>query len=199
MTTLTSSNLPVDALFPNDKGITQKMNRLKMHWSRNSLVWSDIPVCGQVRLRGGNAEFLPVRVTDNMSELTCEKCIAAVVGNQFLIGWTLDRIEAQEREAGKENRTTCAELWNNHMYALPYGTLAVFSFLPIEHPARTQEPQAVGYANGWAHVKTQKQPARTQNKVRISEKEIAFGYYRITWSDGSTTDEDRLIVTAHTA
>ena len=199
----------INPLFPNDQGKTQKMNGLKIHWNvypgtldthwsdrSNSAAWSAFPLCGQRRWFEHEAVFFPVRATENIAELTCEKCIAEVVGSQFWIGWALDRLAEQERRAGTENRTTRVQLWNARMYSLPYGARAVFSFLPIEHPARTQEQQPVGYTENWSYIKNQKQP---QKKFIVSEREIAFAYYRVTWSDGSITDDDRLIVNAHSA
>ena len=143
------------------------IDTLKVHWNifpgiiephwhdpSNSAVWSNFPFCHQARYRKDDAVFMPVRATENVAELTCEKCIAAIVGNQFWLGWQLDR-----EEKTLEQRTTRIQLWNSHMYTLPYGALAVFSFLPIDHPARTTEKQPAGYANGWASIKSQKQPA----------------------------------------
>lgn len=132
------------------------MNTLKVHW-----LWPGTSLCGATRYNKKTRVYLPVLATENVSELTCEKCIAAVVGDQCWIGWQLEREENAQRDAGipLEQRTTRVGLWNARMYSLPYGALAVFSFLPVEHPARTTDQQAVGYRQGWAYIKTQKQPA----------------------------------------
>ena len=148
------------------------MNTLKVHWNifpgilephwhdtSSSAVFTNFPLCHQARYRKNDAHCMPVLATEYVAELTCEKCIAAVVGDQFWIGWQLDREERTERDAGipREQRTTRVLLWNARMYTLPYGALAVFSFLPVDHAARTTEQQAVGYARDWAYIKTQKQ------------------------------------------
>jgi len=47
-----------------------------------------------------------------------------------------------------------------------------------------------------------KNEGKTQKKFKkfiVSERKIAFAYYRVTWSDGSVTDDDRLIVNSHPA
>jgi len=155
-----------------NNGETRKMNSLKVHWNvypgtldthwsdrSNDALFSNFPLCHQRRYSSNDAVFMPVRATETVSELTCEKCIAEVVGHQFWIVWTLDRRAEQERSAGKKDRTTRVALWNARMYSLPYGALAVFSFLPVSHPARTSEQQPAGYANGWKYLTTQKQPA----------------------------------------
>jgi hypothetical protein len=158
---------------PIDKG-KRRMDTLKVHWNifpgiietnwhdtSNRAVWSNFPVCNQARYRKNDTHVMPVLATEHVSELTCEKCIAAVVGNGDWLSWQLDREENAQRDAGiaLEQRTTRVTLWNARMYTLPYRALAVFSFLPVGHPARTTDKQAVGYAMGWAYIITQKQPA----------------------------------------